>query len=144
VAAAAAAWEHHPYARVDDPEPLGAARRAASGGARSLLAAEEALQHPGWSLWRRSTQLMVHYNGSSSGQQQARLLQRIEATGAVVSGYLPDHTWLVIGDPEALQRAAGGEGAGLLWLVSPCPHYPAPRSPARPGGVDPVALLEGP
>jgi hypothetical protein len=60
---------------------------------------------------------MVHYNASASAQQQARLMQRIEATGAVVSGYLPDHTWLVIGDPDALLRAAGGEGEHLLWLV---------------------------
>jgi hypothetical protein len=52
-------------------------------------------------------------------------MQRIEATGAVVSGYLPDHTWLVIGDPDALQRAAGGEGEHLLWLV----RRAAPRRP---------------
>lgn len=58
---------------------------------------------------------MLHYNDSASSSQQQELLKRIELTGAVLSSYLPDNTWLVIGEADKLHRVADQEH--LLWLV---------------------------
>lgn len=68
-----------------------------------------------WCHLRSASQFLLSVDPSAAAERQEELVDALHAHNAVISGFLPTNSWLVVAEADRLQTAV--QGLGWVELV---------------------------